>query len=97
MHLALSETYGWSVGHVDTSLQTLSRQFEIDRESVYDFLINDVCEKFNCYIVFDTINNTINVYAESLTAKFIADGNTDTFTISPPFTQNGFIMKKLAR
>lgn len=87
LHLALDEVYGWKIGHVDASLQTLSRQFEIDRTSVYDFLMEEVCEKFNCYIVFDTINNTINVYAESLTAKFICDGYTNMFTITPPFTQ----------
>lgn len=91
LHLVLSEVYGWKIGHVDTSLQTLSRQFEIDRESVYDFLMNEVCEKFNCYIVFDTINNIINVYAESLTSKFIGDGKTNTFTISPPFSQIGTV------
>lgn len=91
LHLVLEKAYGWSIGHVDDSLQTLSRQFKIDRESIYDFLMNEVCEKFNCYIVFDTINNTINLYAESLTAKFIGDGTTNVFTISPPFAQIGTV------
>lgn len=81
LNLALEKTYGWTIGHVDPQLKTLSRQFEIDRQSVYDFLMNEVCEKFNCYIVFDTVENTINVYAESPTAKFIGDGTTKTFTI----------------
>ena len=87
LHLVLEKAYGWKIGHVDVSLQTLSRQFEIDRESIYNFLMNEVCERFNCYIVFDTVNNTINVYAESLTAKFIGDGHTNTFVVSPPFSQ----------
>ncbi len=91
LHLVLEKIYGWQIGHVDTAIQTLSRQFEIDRESVYDFLMNEVREKFNCYIVFDTINNTINFYAESLTSKFIGDGTTNTFTISPPFAQIGTV------
>ena len=91
LHLVLSEIYGWKIGHVDQSLQTLSRQFEVDRESVYDFLMNEVCKKFNCYIVYDTINNTINIYAESLTAKFIGDGETNTFIINPPFAQIGTV------
>lgn len=81
LHLILEKVYGWRIGHVDKQLQTLSRQFEIDRESVYDFLMNEICERFNCYIVFDTINNTINVYAESPTARFIGDGKTNVFTI----------------
>ena len=91
LHLILDEVYGWKIGYVSPQLQTLSRQFEIDRESVYDFLMNDVCEKFNCYVIFDTINNTINVYAESLTAKFIGDGFTRSFIISPPFSQIGTV------
>lgn len=81
LNLVLEKIYGWTIGHVDSQLKTLSRQFEIDRQSVYDFLMNEVCEKFNCYIVFDTVENTINVYAESPTAKFIGDGKTSTFTI----------------
>lgn len=91
LHLILEKIYGWKIGHVDASLQTLSRQFEVDRESVYDFLMNEICEKFNCYVVFDTINNTINIYAESLTAKFIGDGKTNTFIITPPFAQIGTV------
>lgn len=81
LHLVLQKAYGWKIGHVDAQLQTLSRQFEIDRESIYDFLLNEVCEKFNCYVVFDTIENKINLYAESPTAKFIGDGKTNVFTI----------------
>ena len=50
LHLALEKVYGWKIGHVDASLQSLSRQFEVDRQSVYDFLMNEVCQKFNCYI-----------------------------------------------
>lgn len=91
LHLVLEKVYGWKIGHVDSSLQKLSRSFEVDRESVYDFLMNEVCEKFNCYIVFDTINNTINIYAESLTSKFIGDGKTNVFTISPPFAEIGTV------
>ena len=85
LHLALEGIYGWKIGHIDESLKTLARSFDVDRQSVYDFLMNDVCEQFNCYIVFDTLKNEINIYAEALTAKFIGDGRTKTFTISPPF------------
>lgn len=91
LHLILSHVVGWKIGYVAPSLKTLSRQFEVDRESIYDFLMNEVCEKFNCYIVFDTINNTVNIYAESLTSKFIGDGHNSTFIISPPFSQIGTV------
>lgn len=85
LHLVLEGIYGWKIGHVADSLKTLVRSFDIDRQSVYDFLMNDVCEKYNCYIIFDTLKNEINIYAESMTAKFIGDGKVKTFTISPPF------------
>lgn len=91
LHLVLEDVYGWKIGHVDASLQTLSRQFEIDRMSVYDFLMNEICEKFNCYIVFDTFENEIHIYAESLTSKFIGDGKANTFIVSPPFSQIGTV------
>ena len=87
LHLAIEKAYGWKIGHVDSSLKTLSRKFEVDRQSIYDLLMNEVCEKFNCYVIFDTLNNEINVYAESKTSKFIGDGNTKQFTISPKFDE----------
>ena len=86
LHLILEKVYGWTIGHVDSSLQKLCRSFEVDRQSVYDFLMNEVCQKFNCYIVFDTVDSTINIYAESLTSKFVGDGITRTFTVSKRFT-----------
>ena len=85
LHLALEGIYGWKIGHIDDSLKTLARSFDIDRQSVYDFLMNDVCDKCNCYIIFDTLKNEINIYAEAMSAKFIGDGRTKTFTVSPPF------------
>lgn len=85
LHLVLEGVYGWKIGHIDDSLKTLARSFDIDRQSVYDFLMNDVCEKCNCYIVFDTLKNEINIYAEAMSAKFIGDGKSKTFSVSPPF------------
>ena len=87
LHLILEKIYGWKIGHVDQQLRTLSRQFEVDRESVYDFILNEICDKFNCYVVFNTIDNTINLYAESPTAKFIGNGRTNKFTIAQPFSK----------
>lgn len=87
LHLILEKCYGcWTIGHVDAQLQTMSRQFEVDRASIYDFLMNEICDKFNCYVVFDTINSIINVYAESPTAKFRGDGKTTIFKLNTPFS-----------
>ena len=91
LNLALEKIYGWTIGHVDASLKTMGRTFEISRESVYDFIIQDICDKFNCFAVFDTINNTINLYAEALVTKHVGDGITKTFTVSPAYYNLGAV------
>ena len=91
LHLILEKAYGWSIGHVDQSLWKLSRQFEVSRQSIYDFIMNEICTQFNCYAVFDTENNTVNLYAESLVNKFTGDGATKTFMISPVFSEIGTV------
>lgn len=91
LDLCMEKVYGWKIGHVDASLKTMGRTFDVSRESVYDFIVQDICEKFNCFAVFDTINNTINLYAESLITKFIGDGTTTTFTLSSPYSSLGTV------
>lgn len=82
LHLILQKAYGWTIGHVDDELASQSRSFEVDRESIYDFIMNDMCDTFKCYVEFDTINNTVNVYSENEIERFIGDGETDTFKLS---------------
>lgn len=89
LHLVLQKARGWTIGHVDKSLMAQARSFEVDRESIYDFLVNSVAETFKCYFVFDTVNNIINVYAENVSKIFNGDGDTATFIISPPFSELG--------
>ena len=82
LHLVLQKAYGWTIGHVDDELASQSRSFEVDRESIYDFIMNDMCDTFKCYVEFDTINNTVNVYSENEIERFIGDGEIDTFKLS---------------
>lgn len=91
LHLILEKTYNWTIGHVDSSLQNMYRSFEVSRASVYDFITQDLCEKFNCFAVFDTINNTINLYAESLIYKATGDGISTAFTIYPAYNEIEFV------
>lgn len=85
LDLALEKIYGWKIGHVDPSLKTMGRTFDISRTSVYDFIVQDICDNFNCFAVFDTINNTINLYAEALITKHIGDGT--TYKFSHPYNE----------
>ena len=89
LHLVLEKVYGWTIGHVDDSLATQTRSFNVDRESVYDFLMNEVAQTFKCYFVFDTVNNVINAYSETNSIKLNGDGSTTTFTLFPIFTDLG--------
>lgn len=82
LHLVLQKAYGWTIGHVYDELASQSRSFEVDRESIYDFIMNDMCDTFKCYVEFDTINNTVNVYSENEIERFIGDGETDMFKLS---------------
>ena len=91
LDLALERVYDWQIGFVDESLKTMSRQFDISRASVYDFIVQDICEKFNCFAIFDTINNKINLYAEALISKHIGDGISNTFIVSPPYDAIGTV------
>jgi len=85
LNIILEKVYGWKIGHVDPALCTMSRKFEISRASVYDFIVQDICENFNCFAIFDTINNTINLYAEALITKHIGDEESTTFKVFPAY------------
>lgn len=64
LHLVLSKIPDWKIGHCDPELYTMQRSFQIDRQDIYSFLINDVATAFECVFLFDTLNNTINIYQE---------------------------------
>ena len=55
LHLVLEKCPDWKIGHIDVSLQTMQRSFEVSRQDIYSFLNNDVAEAFGCFFLFDTI------------------------------------------
>lgn len=64
LHLLLEKCPDWKVGHIDTALKTMQRSFEVDRQDIYSFLMNDIATAFECTFEFDTLTNTINIYQE---------------------------------
>ncbi len=72
LDIVLEKLPDWKVGHVDNEFTTVStegkpgmnRMFDIDRMSVYDFLMSEVAPTIHGVFVFDTIENTINLYSE---------------------------------
>lgn len=93
IHLVLKKAYGWTVGHVDEELISQGRSFEIDRQSIYDFIMNDMCDTFKCYVEFDTINNIINIYSESENEveRYKGDGKTTIFKLQNDFLQSNIV------
>lgn len=93
IHLVLQKAYGWTVGHVDEELKTQQRSFSIDRQSIYDFIMNDMCDTFKCYVEFDTIKNTINIYSESEdeVERYKGDGKTTIFKLQNDFLQSNIV------
>lgn len=69
LNLILEKASEWKIGHIDPSLVTMQRSFEINRQDIYSFLMNDVAEAFGCFFLFDTLTYTINIYKEENVSK----------------------------
>lgn len=55
----------WHVGYVSADLMSKYRTFDVPDSTLYDFLMNDVAQTYECIFRFDTIDKTINAYAVS--------------------------------
>lgn len=62
LNRVLNVAPSWSVGHVDATLASKQRSFDVDDNDVYSFLTSDVSEAFNCLFIFDTFNMTVSAY-----------------------------------
>lgn len=76
----------WRIGTVDSELWEKYRTFDVQTTDWYNFLINDVEEKFLCIFEFDNINRIVHCRTpEKATRKtniFISNGNLlDNFDI----------------
>lgn len=87
LHCIFAKIPEWKIGNVDLSLYKQERKFEQERISVYDFLMNEMADTFKCVVEWDTINNTVNFYAEA------EDGINDDETIQDRFETDVFISR----
>ena len=62
LHRILEKAPHYSIKHVDASLCDIQRTFSIDGTSIYDFLIGECSEQFDCLFQFDTTDRSISVY-----------------------------------
>ena len=62
LHRIMDKVPAYSIGHVDESLMNLQRIFSISDTTLYDFLIGECSEQFNCLFQFDSTTRTISAY-----------------------------------
>ena len=55
----------WRVGYVSTDLISKYRTFDVPDSTLYDFLMNDVAQTYECIFRFNTVDKTINAYTVS--------------------------------
>lgn len=61
--IILSYLPNWTISNVDSKLWNLYRTFDIQNKPLYDFIINECSQSFECVFDFDTINQTISIIA----------------------------------
>jgi len=56
---------GWSAGSIDAGVAALYRTFDVSDSTIYNLLMEDISNAYQCIFTFDTINQLINVYSTS--------------------------------
>ncbi|MEM5009229.1 GH25 family lysozyme [Niallia taxi] len=57
------EKTNWKIGYVNDDFNLKYHQFDVSTTSVLDF-INEICETFNAFVVYDTVNKKVNICKE---------------------------------
>ncbi|MDE6312807.1 MAG: tail fiber domain-containing protein [Lachnospiraceae bacterium] len=62
LHRLLEKAENYSIGYVSPTLANIERVFSISDTTIYDELVGEISEEFNCLFLFDSITRRINVY-----------------------------------
>ena len=66
IHLVLSKTPGWQVGHIDSTIKTKRIPFiSIDNTNLYALMTSEVAPRLKCLFVFDFLEKKVNVYDQN--------------------------------
>lgn len=60
MNIVLSYLPNWSIGEIEDDLWNIYRTFDIKDNNVYNFLMSEVQEAYQCIFIFDTFKRTIS-------------------------------------
>lgn len=64
VNILLKSTPQWSLGEVDDDLSSVYRSFfDLDDINMYDFFVDKIQKAYECIVVFDIINRTVNIYS----------------------------------
>lgn len=61
MHIVLSYLPSWSLSEVDSDLWDTWRTFSIQDVNIYNFLMGEISQTYDCVFLFDTFNRQIKV------------------------------------
>lgn len=65
LHIISSYIPTWTISEVDSELWDIWRTFDIKDNNIYNFLMSEVQEAFDCVFMFDTFKRTIKVVKTS--------------------------------
>jgi len=65
MYEIVSMLKGWTLGSIDSSLWDKFRTFQVSDQNLFNFLMSDVEQSYECFFTFDTFNKKINAYSIS--------------------------------
>lgn len=60
MNIVLSYIPNWSIGEIEDDLWNIYRTFDIKDNNIYNFLMSEVQEAYQCIFIFDTFKRTIS-------------------------------------
>lgn len=63
MHIVMKKLPHWGYGHIDPTIRTRERSFDVEDRDVYSFLQEDAAKAFGVFFTFDTDRELINIYA----------------------------------
>lgn len=64
LHRILEKAEHYSIGHIDTSLKEIKKvcSFSISDTDIYNELVGEISEQYNCIFLFDSMTRTISAY-----------------------------------
>lgn len=87
LHIIFSYIPEWKIGNVDYDLWHKERKIEESRVSIYDLMTNTVCDLFECVIIWNTLDGTVDFKVEE------NNGLTDDEVVNPDWDTDVYISK----